>query len=1035
MTGLTATRDRPAGEQVTAFRAPTDVRLATATGAAWLTLAFCLDRSVAWVLVVAGLAIAVGLVALRAARSWHRAAPAVAAAGFCTALVLVPFAGRLWQAGTSPLVRIAQARVAVGAELTVAGDPHVLAATGVAGSPRVAVSTDADDLDVGGRRWTVSGPVLVLAPAPQWAEVLPGQRVRIDGTLQPSLDAGSTGATLFAQKPPVLLGRPPWWQRGAGTVRGALRKASSGLPGEERGLLPGLIDGDTNGLDPVLAERFRVAGLTHLVAVSGTNCSIVIGAVLLILRRARVRPSLCGVVGGLVLIGFVIVARPSPSVLRAALMAAIALISLTTGRPRQAVPALSAAVLGLLVWSPLLSVDAGFTMSALATAALLMIAPGWADTLRRWRVPPGVAEAVAVAAAAHVVTAPVIAAISGRVSLVAIPANVLAEPVVPVATVFGFGAALVAPMWLGGGSALAWVAGWPCRWLVLVADRAGGLSGASLAWPGGISGGLALLAATLAVLLLGRRTGIWRGLAAGAVLAVLVQVPVRSIASGWPPTNWAMAACDIGQGDAIVLSAGPRAAIEIDAGPDPVTVDRCLRDLGITDVALLAFTHYHLDHVGGIAGVFHDRRVEQVIAGPLAEPASGVALVHDVLSRHGLSITTPDVGAVLDVGRVRMEVLAPPVAFRNTRSDPNNSSLVMRASVGDVRILLPGDVEVEAQQSMLSAGVDVRADVLKVPHHGSAYFDPGFLAAVQARVGVISVGLHNDYGHPSPELLAEMARLGVPVRRTDLDGDVAVVGPRAKLTTVVRGTARSAAAAGRLDAPHREAASDGGVRTGSRAAPAPSERPRPARAGQLASSSLREGTCTAPAPSARSPPRSRQAQVRFWTTRSPDLGTSRRWQLPGWANGSCPHRPRGLGRRPPRPVAGHRHPRRRRGVARHPVHRRGRRLGAAPPRGRHRDRARRGRDRRTGAARAARTIAVRRRANFRCARRAGRAHRRVRSASALPREPGRGDDDGAPARGRSQGQSGVGGRSESERTRNPVREAHPRRRAGRLRTS
>ena len=101
--------------------------------------------------------------------------------------------------------------------------------------------------------------------------MLPGQRVRIAGTLQPSLDPGSTGATLFADEPPELIGAPPWWQRAAGAVRRGLRRASAVLPVEERGLLPGLVDGDTNGLDPVLVERFRVAGLTHLVAVSGLS--------------------------------------------------------------------------------------------------------------------------------------------------------------------------------------------------------------------------------------------------------------------------------------------------------------------------------------------------------------------------------------------------------------------------------------------------------------------------------------------------------------------------------------------------------------------------------------------------------------------------------------------------------------------------------------------------------------------------------------------------------------------------------------------
>jgi competence protein ComEC len=340
----------------------------------------------------------------------------------------------------------------------------------------------------------------------------------------------------------------------------------------------------------------------------------------------------------------------------------------------------------------------------------------------------------------------------------------------------------------------------------------------------------------------------------GAVVAALIQIPVRALTSGWPPPGWVMVACDIGQGDAIVLPAAAHTAVEIDAGPDPVAVDHCLRDLGVSRVALLIFSHYHLDHVGGIVGVFHDRTVDRVITGPLAEPASGVALVQGVLAQHGLTISTPPIGSEFDVGQVHLQVLAPQAAFHDTRSDPNNSSLVLRATVGDTSILLPGDVEVEAQQMMMAARIDVSADVLKVPHHGSAYFDPDFLAAVHARVGVISVGLHNDYGHPSPLLLTELAKIGVPVRRTDLDGDVAVVGPSARLTTVQRGTAASELATpGRA----RRVPSAPGARMGAwppSAQFAPSRWTScPSRCRRSCCSSATRN-CWSPARSARSPP-------------------------------------------------------------------------------------------------------------------------------------------------------------------------------------
>ncbi len=623
----------------------------------------------------------------------------------------------------------------------------------------------------------------------------------------------------------------------------------------------------------------------------GTNCAIVVGSVLLVLRRVRAGPVTCAVLGAVVLVGFVIVARPSPSVLRAALMAAIALAALASGRQRSALPMLSAATLGLLLWQPQLAVDPGFAMSVLATGALLLVAPGWAEALRRRRIPIGVAESLAVAAAAHLVTAPVVAALSGRISIVAIPANMLAEPVVALATILGFGAAVLGPIHGPLGVLLAQLAGWPCRWLVWVAEFFGGLHGATVPWPGGVGGGLLLLGATVALIVAARRTGPRRVLAAALVVAVIVQIPVRAAVSGWPASGWVFTACDVGQGDALVLPAGPHSAVVIDAGPDPVAVDRCLRDLGITEIPLLVLSHYHLDHVGGLAGVLHDRRVAGVVTGPLAEPASGARLVHDLLAEHGLAIGSLSAGQQLIAGAVRLEVLGPATAFHGTRSDPNNSSLIMRATVGGVRVLLPGDAEVEAQDALLASRIDLSADVLKVAHHGSAYSDPAFLAAVHAKVAVVSVGLHNDYGHPSPLLLAELARLGVPVRRTDRDGDTAVLTDSGHLTTVERGVAASTVGSGRTTVGKAAVASPAGVESSvGRAtmkawlllAPAPPPRPLPrsCRRANFRPSSCSSATrsCSSPARSSRSPPGPGKPTPRPTSANGP---------APNWTRPSC----------------------------------------------------------------------------------------------------------------------------------------------------
>jgi competence protein ComEC len=124
--------------------------------------------------------------------------------------------------------------------------------------------------------------------------------------------------------------------------------------------------------------------------------------------------------------------------------------------------------------------------------------------------------------------------------------------------------------------------------------------------------------------------------------------------------------------------------------------------------------------------------------------------------------------------------------FHGTRSDPNNSSVVLRVHSGGRLLLLTGDIEVEAQRAMVQAGIELRADILKIPHHGSRYQDPEFLRAVGASVAVVSVGEGNDYGHPSMLLLSELARDGAHTLRTDLDGDVAVCEQDGRLAVVRR---------------------------------------------------------------------------------------------------------------------------------------------------------------------------------------------------------------------------------------------------------
>ncbi len=530
--------------------------------------------------------------------------------------------------------------------------------------------------------------------------------------------------------------------------------------------------------------------MTHLNAVSGSNVAIVVGAVLLLARWARVGPRTAVALCGLALVGFVILVRPSPSVVRAAAMGAIGLAALAAGRPRAALPALAAAVAGLVLLDPDLAGDPGFALSVCATGGLLLLAPGWRDALRRRGVPPGLAEALAVPAAAQLACGPVIAALSATVSLVAVPANLLVVPAVAPATVLGVLAAVLSPVWPAGAEFLAWLASWPARWLVAVATHGAGLPAGNLPWPGGVTGGLLLTAVSVALLLATRRRRARRLVAVAALAVMLGALPIRLLASGWPPRDWVVVACAVGQGDAVVLPVTPGRVVVVDAGPEPSGVDACLRRLRVREVSLLVVSHFHADHVGGVAGVFRGRRVRAVVGPPWTEPPYGVAQVRAAARRGAASLAPASAGWRWRAGAVELVAVGPPYPLRGSRSDPNNNSLVLTATVAGVRILLTGDAETEEQRALLEtvpAGA-FRAEVLKVAHHGSAYQDPDFLATVRPTVALVCVGVDNDYGHPNAGLLGRLSRGGARVMRTDTDGDVAVVRIGAGLAVVARGT-------------------------------------------------------------------------------------------------------------------------------------------------------------------------------------------------------------------------------------------------------
>ncbi|WSU13162.1 ComEC/Rec2 family competence protein [Streptomyces sp. NBC_01116] len=717
-----------------------------------------------------------------------------------------------------PVPGLAEQYARIDADVRVTSDPRTTrpAVRGNHSTPDLLL-IDAEVVEVrtpGGPGARVRTPVLLMvAPGDHradWQKLLPSTRLRLGGRLSPPAHEGERLAAVLRvddEGAPRITGPPTWVQRTAGELRAGLREATDGLDADTRALLPGLVVGDTSRVPAELYDAFKATDLTHLLSVSGANLSILLfllvgppGSALSAERRG-LAPLLglslraTAVAGGGLTLAFVIVCRPEPSVLRAAACGLITLLAIGTGRRRSLIPALAGAVVLLVLFDPWLARSFGFLLSVLATGALLTLAPRWSAALRARRVPGRLAEVLAAAAAAQAVCAPVVVVLASRVSLVAVPCNLLAEFAVAPATVLGFAALAVAPVAQPVAELLASIASWPVGWIATVARAGAGLPGAEAQWPGGWSGAALLAGLTVAAVLLAPRLvrHPWICAAAGLllVLAVLRPVPLTRIMTGWPPPDWAFALCDVGQGDAMVLMAGEGTGVVVDAGPDPGAVDRCLRDLAVTRVPLVVLTHFHADHVRGLPGVLRGRAVGAIQTTSLEEPPEQAAFVR----RTAAAARVPTVRAVAGehrrAGPVGWRVLWPrhgPGGAGAVEREPNDSSVTLRVrAAGGLTLLLLGDLEPPAQRELLRGQeASGPVDVLKVAHHGSAFQDAGLLHSVRPRLALISCGADNPYGHPSARTVGALRAAGARVLRTDTDGPIAVTGTGKELRAVGR---------------------------------------------------------------------------------------------------------------------------------------------------------------------------------------------------------------------------------------------------------
>lgn len=622
-------------------------------------------------------------------------------------------------------------------------------------------------------------PLALETDDPAMAQDLPppGTPIAFTGKARSTLGNTRFAGVVALRAPPVIIGDAGVLDTVANAARQNLISALASVPPSAGGVIAGLAIGDESLLPVAAKEQMQAAGLAHLTAVSGGNVAIVVGAAALItaLLRGGIRAR---AIVALVALGmYVVLVRPQPSVVRAAVMGGVVVIAFVIGGRRAGPAVLGAATLMITLLAPFLAVSWGFALSVVATAGIIIFVPAlmeWGvQVVQRWvkrkRLAQMLVGALVITAVAQVMTAPVLLAMGAHITPLGIPANVLAMPAVPLITiggllivVFGF-ASLPLAQFIAAVTAL------PAQWIINVAAWASHPLRASPILL------MALSIAVISVIVFLRRTGALRKIAiAGFILsagsAIFLWFSARQ---PWAPTDWSLVMCDVGQGDGLVLRDHSGIAIAIDTGSRDGGFGECLAELGVEELAAVVMTHFHADHVGGLQNVLQSVHVKEVFSTITDDPEDQARLARETATHFGKTVAQLRAGQQLRFGTSELAVIWPERVIQEG-SEANNTSVVLLGLVNGMPILLTGDIEPEAQAEVMRALPIVDLAVAKVPHHGSRFTDPKFAAWTHAEVALISVGADNDYGHPAPSTIDQWQRTGTRVYRSDVAGSTAL---------------------------------------------------------------------------------------------------------------------------------------------------------------------------------------------------------------------------------------------------------------------
>lgn len=550
------------------------------------------------------------------------------------------------------------------------------------------------------------------------------------------------------------------------------------LPKREAGLMAGIMIGDTTNIPSGVKEDFKKTGLAHILAVSGMNVSMLASAVIFVAGLLPVGTLLRFVLTIVSLCAYMTITGPGPSILRAGIMFAAAMVASVLSRKADLLSVLSLAVLVTLVYDPGFLFNVGWQLSFSATLFIVLLSPPLKETFSAF--PGKVREPLVVTIGAQIGVMPVMVCYFHQLSLITVIANLLVTGAIFPLMIIGVLMSVAGRTVPSAAHILSFFAHALLAFIIRTAATLADLPFASVyvGSPPALTVAFYYLSMiALCIYFKKKKKSIsFVALALVGLLLLAAFMGCQAVRET-PPAGLRIVFVDVGQGDAALIQTEDGGNVLIDGGPEPDSVTETLDRYGVKKLDLVIISHAHADHITGLKNVLESRQVDMVLdSGVPHTSRTYIDLLKAIENRH-IKYELARTGTTIDVGRsLKIRILWPTDANYNEGEDLlNNKSVVARVSYEDMSILFAGDIQTDAQSSLLKTGANVSAQIYKFPHHGSRNAaDIRFIEAVHPEVSIISVGADNKFGHPARSSINKLLSVGSKVYRTDENGSIII---------------------------------------------------------------------------------------------------------------------------------------------------------------------------------------------------------------------------------------------------------------------